>query len=232
MLRGLKQTLCKPRPRGPTETETELCLSVSWGGAGQQWPATGQGLWAQHTWVWHKPSYRRSPSTLPQELPEIMQDWGKSLSEGTNKILCAPGPRRKEPWPHKRLTQTCPWVSQILWWRRGLAMACRRVRGTEGSRACMAAFEGGRHSLHYLHHSLASGQTRREHSPDHQQKIESKIYWAWPGSSEKDPVAPSVSLSHQEASIRLLILSIRRQTECKPQSQKTKQTNHMDQSLV
>ena len=25
----------------------------------------GQGLWVQQTWVWHKPSWRRSPSTLP-----------------------------------------------------------------------------------------------------------------------------------------------------------------------
>ena len=30
MLRGLKQTLCAPGPRDPTETETELCLSISY----------------------------------------------------------------------------------------------------------------------------------------------------------------------------------------------------------
>ena len=30
MLRGLKQALCTPGLRDPTETETELCLSVSW----------------------------------------------------------------------------------------------------------------------------------------------------------------------------------------------------------
>ena len=41
MLRGLKQNLCTPGPRNPTETETELCLSVSCGG--QQWTATGTG---------------------------------------------------------------------------------------------------------------------------------------------------------------------------------------------
>ena len=28
----------------PTETELELCLSVSCGGMGQQWPATGVGV--------------------------------------------------------------------------------------------------------------------------------------------------------------------------------------------
>ena len=42
-LRGLKQTLCAPRPRNPSETETELCLSVSCGGTGHQWTATGAG---------------------------------------------------------------------------------------------------------------------------------------------------------------------------------------------
>ena len=43
MLRGLKQTLCQPGPRNPTETEPELCLSVSCEGMGQQWTATGAG---------------------------------------------------------------------------------------------------------------------------------------------------------------------------------------------
>ena len=41
MLRGLKQTLYIPGPSDPTETEPELCLSVSCGGTGQQWPAAG-----------------------------------------------------------------------------------------------------------------------------------------------------------------------------------------------
>ena len=80
---------------------------------------------------------------------------------------------------------------------------------------CMGPFEGGHHYLHYLHHSLASGQiTWREHSPALQQKIGLKIFWAWSCPSEQDPVFPSVSLSHQEASISLLFLSIRgRQNE-------------------
>ena len=47
----------------------------------------------------------------------------------------------------------------------GLAVACCRAGGTECSSACMGPFEEGRHYLHYLHHSLASGQkTGREHS--------------------------------------------------------------------
>ena len=41
--RGLRHTFCTPGPRDPTETETELCLSVSCGGMGQQWTAAGAG---------------------------------------------------------------------------------------------------------------------------------------------------------------------------------------------
>ena len=63
-------------------------------------------------------------------------------------MLYAPGPRRKEQWPRKRLTQTCPWVFRSLRRRRELMVACCRVGGTEYSSACMRPFEGG---LHYLH---------------------------------------------------------------------------------
>ena len=40
-LGGLKRTLCAPGPRDLTETEAELCLSVSCRGTGQQWTAAG-----------------------------------------------------------------------------------------------------------------------------------------------------------------------------------------------
>jgi len=41
MLRELKQTLCTPGPRDPTEMEPELCLSVSCRCTDQQWTAAG-----------------------------------------------------------------------------------------------------------------------------------------------------------------------------------------------
>ena len=167
-LEGSNKTLCAPG--NPTETEPDLPLSV-WvspvkvqvsSGLSQGW-----GLWVWQTWVWHKPFWRMLPLTPP----ELIQDWGDRLLEGTNKTLCSPGPRTKEQWHQKRLTQTCLWVSRSLWWRRGSAVACCRVGGTECSSACMGHFEGGHHYLHYLHHSLVSGQTTgREHSPAHQQK--------------------------------------------------------------
>ena len=43
MLEGLKQTLCTPRPRDPSETEPELYLTVSCVGMGQQCPTSGAG---------------------------------------------------------------------------------------------------------------------------------------------------------------------------------------------
>ena len=131
----------------------------------------GQGLWAQQTWVWHKPFWRRSPLT-PRRAARTYTWLGNRLTEGTNKTLCAPGPMRKEQWPYKRLTQTCLWVSRSIRQGHGLVVACCRVRGTECSIVCMGPFEGGCHYLHYLHLSLFSGQTTgRERSPAHQQKI-------------------------------------------------------------
>ena len=44
MLRGLKHILCAPGPKDPTETEAELCLSVSCGGTGQQLTDAGAGV--------------------------------------------------------------------------------------------------------------------------------------------------------------------------------------------
>ena len=68
---------------------------------------------------------------------------------------CAPGPRRKEQWPHKRLAQTCLWVPRSLRWRRGYVVACRRVGSyTECSSAYMGPFEC--HYYLHLHHYITS----------------------------------------------------------------------------
>ena len=115
-----------------------------------------------------------------------------------------------EQWPHKRLTQTCLWVCRSLWWRRGLAVACRSVGGTECGSACIGPFEGGRHYLHYLHHSLVSGQTTgREHSPLLPIRTRSSF-----------PLSQSLPSGTFH---KPLILPYRGKTEWKPQSQKTNQ---------
>ena len=184
-------------------------LSVSCRGKGQQWPATGTGALGVADLVWHKPSWRRLP--LPTiEPPEFTQDWGNRLLEGTNKTLCT-RTQKKGAVTQQEADSDWPMSVQGSQWGCGLAVACCRVGGSE---SVHGPFEGGSHYFHYLHHSLASSQTTgREHSPAHQQRIGLKIYQAWCCPSEQDPVSPSVSISHQEASLSLLSLFLRGQTE-------------------
>ena len=69
-------------------------------------------------------------------------------------------------------------------------------RGTEWGSMCMAPFEGGRHYLHYLHQSLASGQTTgREQRPCPSTEKWIKDLLSMVPPSEQDLVSPSVSLS-------------------------------------
>ena len=120
----------------------------------------------------------------------------QTLGGHKQNLVCTPGPRRKEKWPHKRLIQICLWVSRSFQWRLGSAVAWCRIRGTECGSACMTPFEGRHRYLHYFHHSLASGQiTGREHSLTHQQKIGLKIYWACPPSHQNNTRLPPQSVS-------------------------------------
>ena len=63
----------------------------------------------QRIWLWRPVGFDYRTST----------GQGNRLWEGTNKPLCTPGPRRKEQWFHKRLSQACLWVSRSLWKRHG-----------------------------------------------------------------------------------------------------------------
>ena len=83
------------------------------------------------------------------------------------------------------------WPREILGQRHGSAVACCRVWDTECSSVCMGSFEGGHHYLHYLHHSLASGQAKvRKHSSAHWWKTGLRICWKWPRPSEKTQFPP------------------------------------------
>ena len=112
--RRAQTNLVHTRPRAPTETEQELCLNVSYGGKGQQWPASGHGLWVQQTWVWHKPSWRRSPLTPPYSCQNLHRT-GETDSWRAQTKSCVsqdPEQRSSEPkrdWP--RLASECPSVS-------------------------------------------------------------------------------------------------------------------------
>ena len=141
--------------------------------------------------------------------------------KGTHKTVCILGPRRKEKWPHK--SQTCLWVFGSLQQRHGSTVACYGVR------TLTAVLEGAAcwHKSFWRRSPLSLAQFgfrpnyEREHSPTHQQKIGLQSYWSWPCPLEQDLAFSTASPSHQEASTSLLYLSIRGQTEWKPQSQKT-----------
>ena len=76
----------------------------------------------QGIWLWRPVGFDYRTST----------ELGKQkVLEDTNKTLWALGPRRKEQWPHKRVSQTCLWVSWSLQQRHGLTVACWGVRGTD-----------------------------------------------------------------------------------------------------
>ena len=149
------------------------------------------------------------------------------MLRGLRKTLCTPRPRRKKLWPHNRLTQTCPWESRSLRRRppAGLGTVSATVRAWDILKE---------YSIIHITSTIVWPQVNnREGAQPHppKRKLYYKIYGAYPCPSEQDPVSLSVSLSHQEASIGLLS-STKEQTDWKPHSQKTKQSDDMDHSLV
>ena len=75
MLRELKQTFCAPGLRDPTETETELCLSISCGGTGQQWTATAAGALGTADLGMAKALLEEVTINPTMELPAFTHDW-------------------------------------------------------------------------------------------------------------------------------------------------------------
>ena len=73
----------------------------------------GQGLWVQQAWVWHKPSWKRSPLSVPQSHRNLHRT-GKQTLEGhkQNLVHQDPGERSSDPTRDgPRLAGKCPRVS-------------------------------------------------------------------------------------------------------------------------
>ena len=162
--------------------------------------------WGKHTGLWNRPS---EAQTEP----------------------CAPGPRGKEQWSHKRLTQTCLCMSRSLQHRCGLVVACFRVGGTECSSTCMGPLKTV--AIIFITSTIVwpwvSNREETQLHPSTEDWIKDLLSMALP--IRTGPSFPSVSLSYQEASISLLSFSIRGQTDWKPQSQKTNQSDYMTIAL-
>ena len=135
-----------------------------------------QGLWVQPTWVWNKPSWWRSPLITPQSHQNLHRTRKQSLYRHKQNRLHtriqekgAVTAQETDPdlpiHVQKSPMEVCVSGGQMQRW------------GIECSSAFMGLFEGGHHSLPYLHYSWVSDQTTgRKHSPTHQQKIGLKIY--------------------------------------------------------
>ena len=95
MLRGLKQILCTPGPMDHTETETEMCWSISCGGMGQQWTATGAGALSAADLGMTQALLEEVAINPTKELPELTQYW-EIGSWRAQTEPCAPGPRRNK----------------------------------------------------------------------------------------------------------------------------------------
>ena len=77
--------MCAPGPRDPTETETELCLSVSCRGTGQQWIAAGAGALGAVNLGMACALLEEVAINPTIELPELTQDWKQTLGGHTHK---------------------------------------------------------------------------------------------------------------------------------------------------
>ena len=174
----------------------------------------------QGIWLWRPVGFDYRAST----------GLGKQTLGGHKKTLCPPETRRKQHDPAKdwaRLACECPGVSGgglgRQWPVTGLGVLNTTVLETVA----------GWHKSFWRRSPLLPWPLPgREHSPTHQQKKWIKDLLSMSLPSEQDPDSPTDSPSHQEASTSLISLSIRGQTEWKPQLQKTSQTDHMGHSLV
>ena len=79
-----------------SQTPTGQSGAVSYGGTGHKWPATGAGVLGTPDLDMAYTLLEEVTINPTREPPELTQDWGHRLLEGTNKAVCEPGPRRKE----------------------------------------------------------------------------------------------------------------------------------------
>ena len=171
----------------------------------------GQGLWVQQTWVWHKPSWRRSPLTPTQNCQNLYRTGEKTLGEHKQNLVHTRTQKKGAVTPQETDPDLPMSVQESLadaWVSSGLLQGW----GHQISSACMKPFEGG--PTVFITSTIVSNKEGTQPHPSR----ENWIFWAWPHPSEQDPVSPSVRLSHQEASISLLSFSIREQTDWKPQA--------------
>ena len=84
----------KPCANQDPETPQRLCVGVSCGVWVSSGLLRGQGLWVQYIWVWHKPSWRRSPLTH-HGATRTYTGLGKQTLGGHRQKLVCPRAQKK-----------------------------------------------------------------------------------------------------------------------------------------
>ena len=79
-------------------------------------------------------------------------------------------------------------------------VACCRVGGTECSSECMGPFKGGRHYLHYLHHSLVPG---KQHGGNKQNFVGTRTQEK--GAVTTQETDPDLPMSAQESLVEVWV---------------------------
>ena len=126
--------------------------------------------------------------------------------------------------------ETRLWVSGNLQQRCGLAVACRSIGGTDCSSTRMGSKEV---TIIFITFTIVWPQVNSRQGtqlhPSIENWIKALLSMALPIRRPSFPFSQSIPSG---ASISILYFSIRGQTLCKSQSQKTNQSNHMDHNLV
>ena len=130
----------------------------------------GQGLWVQQTWVWHKPFWRRAPLTTHS--CQTYTWLGKQTHGGHKQNLVCTRTHEKGAVTLQDIDPDLPVSVQEYPAEAWVSGGLLQGQGHWVQHCVHGAFWRRLHYLHYLHHSLFSGQTKgREHSPAHQQKV-------------------------------------------------------------
>ena len=130
-----------PQGQGPWLQQTWMVQCVAWVLLEEVTISAIIELLSRPPTNW-RTSYQRSSHTVAKVIgpTQIFQPWDslKGLiisreadSWSAQQKLCAPGPRRREQWPQKKLSQTCLWVSGSVWQRCGSRVAYHGVKVTD-----------------------------------------------------------------------------------------------------
>ena len=126
---------------------------------------------------------------------------------------------------HKHCSANAEYLAMLIFWFFQKKMStCPSYPPTWDSTNLTRPFEGGHHYLHCFHHSLASGQTKgTQPCSSTENLIKDLLSMAPPNKTQFPP--------QSVYTIRKLPQAFRGQTQWKPPSQKTNQTDHSLVSL-